>query len=53
MMKQIISIVWVYSNTKPEFSLLIKLLIHELKHFLTVDIYLVYIRIIELFFTNS
>ena len=43
MMKRIIPIVLAYFNTNLWFSLLIKLLIHELKHYLTLDIYLVYI----------
>ena len=47
MMKRIIPIVSTYFNTNNLFSLLLKLLIHELKHFLTVDIYLVYIHISE------
>ena len=44
MMKRIIPIVSTYFNTNNLFSLLLKLLIHELKHLLTVDIYLVYIK---------
>lgn len=44
MMKRIIPIVSTYFNTNNLFSLLLKPLIHELKHLLTVDIYLVYIK---------
>ncbi len=51
MMKRIIPIVSTYFNTNNLFSLLLKLLIHELKHLLTVDIYLVYIHISEHSFT--
>lgn len=53
MMKQILPIVAVYSNTSSSFSLLLKASIHELKHSLTVGIYLVYIEyyINEQYFT--